>query len=137
MTQNITDYAINSLLSQACYANLLINMEELDRIDKKDERVKYIYNAYKSALIKDSFTELQATDFLSKYEVAYHYPNDETGLSFTVFKEKATGKLTLACRGTELLTDFIKDAYTADGDLALKSPIATYQGINLYNATIN
>ncbi|OPZ78476.1 MAG: hypothetical protein BWY78_00568 [Alphaproteobacteria bacterium ADurb.Bin438] len=79
MTQTIQNHADNSLLSQACYSNFNVN--------KKD---------YKSALMhKDGakFTGLQTIDFLLKYEIAYHYPNDDTGLSFTVFKEKATGKL--------------------------------------------
>ncbi|OPZ78942.1 MAG: hypothetical protein BWY78_00317 [Alphaproteobacteria bacterium ADurb.Bin438] len=128
-TQTINKYANNSLLSQACYSNLFDNIND-----------KNYYNDNKSALMDESgakFTSRQAEEFLSKYEISYHYPNDETGLSFTVFKEKATGKLTLACRGTEMETDFIKDAAIADTDLALFSNFATYQGVNLYNATIN
>ncbi|OPZ78948.1 MAG: hypothetical protein BWY78_00323 [Alphaproteobacteria bacterium ADurb.Bin438] len=119
MTNTIQDYADNALLSNACYANL---------IDKKK---------YKEALIDNKFTELQAEDFLSKYEVFYHYPDDEAGLSFTIFKEKESGKLTLACRGTEMGLFTLNDILDADLDLAVKSNIATHQGVNLYNATIN
>ncbi|OPZ78944.1 MAG: hypothetical protein BWY78_00319 [Alphaproteobacteria bacterium ADurb.Bin438] len=130
MTQNITDYANNSSLSNACYANLVINKEKFNKIVDEKDKNDFVYNTYKTALIDNKFTELQASDFLNRYEISYHYPNDETGLSFTVFKEKATGKLTLACRGTEMETDFISDAAIADADLAMFSNIATHQTIN-------
>lgn len=42
---------------------------------------------------KANMTATQASIFLDGYEVIDHQPNDSSGFSATVFKEKATGKI--------------------------------------------
>jgi hypothetical protein len=46
---------------------------------------------------------------LSGYELLNHLPNDSTGFSASVFREKSTNKLVLAIRGTEQLSDLSED----------------------------
>lgn len=46
-------------------------------------------------------TEQQITWFKANYEIVTHYPNDPSGFSATLFKNKATGAYTLSFRSTE------------------------------------
>jgi len=85
---SIQEYSNGALLSRAAYANFIFEGSDDD---------------IKAALKKDGFTPAQAEEFVTKYEVAHHHA-DDTGLSFTVFKEREGGKLTLAIRGTEFST---------------------------------
>lgn len=48
-----------------------------------------------------NFSLTQAQNFVDRYELVDQQPNDKTGFSATVFREKETGRLILSCRGTE------------------------------------
>ncbi|MDR2902805.1 MAG: hypothetical protein LBU87_06880, partial [Lactobacillales bacterium] len=116
----IQDYSWNAQMADACY------------IDFNMAGTTAARNANIDLLIdKRKMTKQQATDFLNKYEVAYQYPNDRTGLSFTVFREISTGKLTLATRGTEGIVSL--DAWVADTIMVL-SGVAETQVLALFNA---
>lgn len=63
---------------------------------------------------KANMTETQASNFLDGYEVIHHQPNDLSGFSATVFKEKATGKIFFAIRGTEIPAGLVSDLVVSD-----------------------
>ena len=76
-----------------------------------------------SALKDAGMTEIQATKFAAAWTVASQYTDagpssSATGLSVTVFQEKATGQRYLAIRGTEP-NDFLRDIIINDGLIAI------------------
>ncbi len=71
------------------------------------------------------FTPVQAEQFNSQYEVVTQYRNDPllaggTGFSGTLFKNRATGELTLSFRSTEFIDDAARDS-KATNELELKA----------------
>lgn len=72
------------------------------------------------------FTDAQAEWFTTNYEIVTHYPNDASGFSATLFKNKTTGEYTLSFRSTEYQLqakggDYERDGSEAtDGDLSGK-----------------
>jgi len=119
---SIQEYSNGALLSDAAYANFNFNLKAEN--DAENDIVK---GNIKKALETRNFTPAQADDFMAKYEVAHHHATDDTGLSFTVFKEKDGGELTLAIRGTDNFGD----------DLHLSNLEGSYfaieQSVSLYN----
>ncbi|MEW5994957.1 MAG: hypothetical protein AB1744_11255, partial [Candidatus Zixiibacteriota bacterium] len=69
------------------------------------------------------FTDQQAEWFTANYEIVTHYPNDSSGFSATLFRNKYTGEYTLSFRSTEYQFqekggDFERDGSSAtDGDI--------------------
>jgi hypothetical protein len=68
----------------------------------------------------------QALDFMARHEIVDQHPNDATGFSATVIREKASGLLTIAFRSTEyslprpgeLSGDILRDGpHGADGEV--------------------
>lgn len=117
MVNAIQNYSINAIMADAAYANL----STLNDPEKAKEENR-------AALLKRGFTELQTQDFFDKYSVAFHYPDDLMGLSFTIFKDNASDALTLAIRGTTPGIDFLEDA------VLLGTGLAQDQAISLFNA---
>lgn len=103
MTQSIQNYSTNTLMADACYIDFSASRTTVQII---------------SDLTDIGFTPAQAESFLSQYSVSFHYPDDSTGLSFTIFKDNATNKLTLAIRGTEGVVDLVEDGILATTGLA-------------------
>ena len=83
--QELSDFA---QLSQAGYVYENLDLEEslLVWLEKSPQT---------------NFSPTQADSFVDRYELVHQQPNDETGFSATVFREKDTGRLILSCRGTE------------------------------------
>jgi len=69
-------------------------------------------------------TLLQAQWFTDNYQIIEHYPNDASGFSCTLFRNKQTGEYTLSFRSTEYAVqelggDWERDgANGADGDIS-------------------
>jgi Ca2+-binding RTX toxin-like protein len=69
-------------------------------------------------------TQTQSTAFLQRYEIVYQWPNDATGFSLTLLRDKQKNQYTLSFRSTEYRLpssggDFDRD-YAADSDIASK-----------------
>src|SRR5262245_5796365 len=47
------------------------------------------------------FTDIQAQDFLDRFEIVGQYPNDNSGFSATLTRDRSTGEFTLSFRSTE------------------------------------
>lgn len=92
----IFDYAQQSELALAAYANLYKNISDQD---------------YKSALRNSGFADTQADAFFTRYSVVDQF-SPSNGLSVTVFEDKQTNQKYLAVRGTN---DFWNDIVAADG----------------------
>src|SRR4051812_18042607 len=96
--------------------------------------------AVKSDLTADgnSFSAKQAQVFAdsnSGFTVINHTPNDAAGFSATVFRDKQTGEITLAIRGTEPSANDASgsvDLTDTDLDIALYG-VAPRQIVSLYN----
>ena len=61
------------------------------------------------------FMSAQAVQFTTQYEVLAQYRNDPTlsegtGFSGTLFRNRATGELTLSFRSTEFIDDAVRDS---------------------------
>jgi len=71
-------------------------------------------------------TTTQINWFTDNYEIVTHYPNDATGFSATLFKNKLTGEYTLSFRSTEYQLagkggDYERDGVdAADGEISQK-----------------
>ncbi|MBI2770199.1 MAG: hypothetical protein HYX47_11280, partial [Burkholderiales bacterium] len=66
------------------------------------------------------FTDVLAADFASKYTVVAHQANTSTGFSGTLFKENATGELTLSFRSTEFIDDAVRDSKSNELEIKAK-----------------
>ena len=70
------------------------------------------------------FTDRQIDWFTRNYEIVTHYPNDNTGFSCTLFRNKESGEYTLSFRSTEFQPrdkggDYERDGKSAaDGDIS-------------------
>lgn len=97
MDKIINNNFANAQLSMAAYATLSVSMNA--NLDD-----------YKDALLAENFSDKQAEDFTETYEVVDQRTDPISGFSGTVFRNKETGKYTLALRGTERgdLNDIIR-----------------------------
>jgi Ca2+-binding RTX toxin-like protein len=115
----ISEYFQQAQLSRAAYAlGLYAGMRQED---------------YIAALVDKGMSTKQAEEFSAAYDVVTQSPETGvfgTGFSATVFKNKASGKFSIAVRGSELAAD---DWIAAGlGDIGADG-IAIDQGIALYN----
>jgi len=98
-----TEYFKNAELALAAYSNLASGMSLAD---------------YEAAL-KDNgkgMAATQAADFATRWTVVGTPYNDVvTGVYAVVFQETATGKKTLAIRGTQGVTDYLSDYFILNG----------------------
>lgn len=84
------------------------------------------------------FSDTQATDFATHWEVVDHLPNTASGFSGTVFRRRdcdpatglVAGDLVFALRGTE---PGLTDLYQADFNEIVKNGLAFRQIIDMYN----
>lgn len=87
MTIELQTYANNALLAKAAFARF--NEYSKD-------------NAGKALTETAGFSEAEATDFLSRYEVKYsYYDATNSLLSYTVFEDRDTKDLKLSVRGQD------------------------------------
>jgi len=68
--------------------------------------------------------QIQAQQFVQRYQILDHHANDATGFSATLMRDTQTGEYTLSLRSTEfkpaiLGGDKERDALQADADIAL------------------
>ncbi|MDR2901586.1 MAG: hypothetical protein LBU87_00550, partial [Lactobacillales bacterium] len=88
---SIQNISMNAIMSNAAYANFSNNP---DFKKAKEENI--------DELVKNrGFTKFQAESFLNEYDVIYQYPDDSTSLSFTLFKNKENGQITISFKGTK------------------------------------
>ena len=82
-----------------------------------------------------NFTDAQATDFVSRYELLNQLPNvPYNGFSATVFEDKTTGKHIIAIRGTEMngLGQVLIDGLVTDGLSIGGNGFANNQAVEMY-----
>jgi hypothetical protein len=118
----IQDLFQQSQLAEAAYANF-VNGGGL--IATGDE--------LKTALIAEGFSESQAADFVTHWQVVSQQPDTASGFSATVFErldanQQPTGQYSLAIRGTINFDDFSTDA-----SLIASSGVAISQMLDMYN----
>jgi Ca2+-binding RTX toxin-like protein len=70
------------------------------------------------------FTDAQAEWFTANYTIVTHYPNDASGFSATLFKNKTTGEFTLSFRSTEYQLQAKGGDYERDGSDATDGDIS-------------
>src|SRR5574340_308744 len=116
----LREYFEFSQLAQAAYALLDTGLTEAALVDSD----------------RGEFTPRQTNNFVSAtgYDLLHHFPNDPTGFSASVFKNKITGPITTAFRGTEAFPLNVLDP----GDIAADADILTIgyarqQIISAYN----
>ncbi|MES9991035.1 MAG: calcium-binding protein [Candidatus Thiodiazotropha sp.] len=109
-----------SLLSEASYADF----DTIGAITQTD---------VENALIAREFSNTQAAEFITHWQVVHHLPNTSTGFSATVFESlDSPGKYVFAIRGTEPGQWIIDIALTDIADIGADG-IALKQAIDLYN----
>ena len=70
---------------------------------------------FKDALVNKGFTETQADEFIKRYDLIDHLPNQASGFSATVFWDKIDQKHVIAFRGTETdIQGIYSDVLNAD-----------------------
>lgn len=80
-----------------------------------------------------ALSQSQAESFARDFEILMHYPNDSSGFSATLTRNKETGEYTLSFRSTEYRHqgdggDWERDGVPgADGDIALRNGLALGQ----------
>lgn len=80
-------------------------------------------------------TDVQAGDFVKRYQITNVRPNDLTGFAATLFYDKLDNKKVLAIRGTEFTQGFVQittDAAIADALGIAVAGFANLQAIQLY-----
>lgn len=119
MISSTKDYDIACLSEASCV--------DFSGIDFSDGNVEI---RLKDMGYKGHFSALAAEEFVSKWEIAAHQPETETGFSATLFKEKSTGDYYYATRGTsQLWVDLVK---TDIMDIA-SDGLAVNQILDMYN----
>nr|WP_318297820.1 hypothetical protein [Pseudomonas cichorii] len=102
----ISDLATYSVLADAAYANF--------RFAESDGVVSAVGDVVERLKTERKFSDEQANDFLNQYEVLDISLNDVAGFAASIFKDKITGELIFAIRGSETaqwLLDFREDAF--------------------------
>ncbi len=68
----------------------------------------------------------QYTYFTQNYDIVVHYPNDDSGFSGTLFRDKRTGELTVSFRSTEFKLDEDGGNWSKDGAPGADGNIGSY-----------
>ncbi|MCG7980127.1 MAG: hypothetical protein G8D81_01110 [gamma proteobacterium symbiont of Clathrolucina costata] len=110
-----------SILSEASYADF----DTIGAITQTD---------VENALIAREFSNTQAADFITHWQVVHHLPNTSTGFSATIFESLDNpGHYVFAMRGTEPTAQWGTDITLTDiADIGADG-IALNQGIDLFN----
>jgi hypothetical protein len=69
-------------------------------------------------------TDTQITWFEANYDIITHYPDDSSGFSATLFRNKSTGEYTLSFRSTEYQLAGLGGDYERDGSTAADGEIS-------------
>lgn len=75
--------------------------------------------------------EKQAEEFVGRFSVVAHYPNDNSGLSATLLRNGDTGEFTLSFRSTEYQSETNGGDWARDGTPGADGEIATKYGFAL------
>ena len=122
LKENNTTITLNEIISSNYNGQMAGEKEHIGKeyrfIDKKK--------------LNGEFGELQAKQFLEKYDLLIHQPNTESGFSATLFQNKQTKDFTLAIRGTD---EYWIDFKMANIDLiANRIPLLQYNDMLLFYA---
>lgn len=134
MTTTVRAWLDNALLQSAAesYLDTIKDFTETDQIQTAlkagANHPELIGKTANDPLLPGAtrFTDTQAQWFTANYTIVTHYPNDASGFSATLFKNKTTGEYTLSFRSTEYATqakggDWERDGIDgADGDISSK-----------------
>ena len=110
-----------------CYLDGVNDRKTLEKILKEGANKAHLQGKNPSDSILSSatrFTDRQIDWFTRNYEIVTHYPNDNTGFSCTLFRNKESGEYTLSFRSTEFQPrdkggDYERDGKSAaDGDIS-------------------
>lgn len=71
-------------------------------------------------------TRTQFDYFMANYEIVTHYPNDNSGFSATVFRDKRNNELTISFRSTEFKLDSAGGNWSMDGAPGADGNIGSY-----------
>lgn len=93
------DFALQQAAAECYLDNLSFSQPEEVKRRLELGNNHYEMNPFGEGATK--FTGAQADYFLDKFEIIMHYPNDSSGFSCTVFKNRTTGEYTLSFRSTE------------------------------------
>lgn len=126
----ITSLFQQAQLAEAAYANFLDDAGHLITTDKQLEAALTTGDG--------KFSQSQAADFVTHWEVVHHLPNTASGFSGTVFRRRdddpisglKAGDLVFALRGTE---PGVQDLFQADLNEIVKNGLAFRQIIDMYN----
>lgn len=116
----IQDLFQQTLLAEAAYANFWNSSTNSTITDPA---------LVKAALISEGMSEVQASDFVTQWQVVAQQPDMLSGFSATVFKNITTGEYTVSVRGTNSLSDW---DYANVGGIALNG-MAMGQAADMYN----
>ncbi|MDR3158082.1 MAG: hypothetical protein LBU11_03545 [Zoogloeaceae bacterium] len=129
--RNILDFALLQSAAE-CYLHNVKDLGDIDLIHKylqigandpekqgKSEDDPILASATR-------FTQTQAKWFTDNYEIVTHYPNDASGFSCTLFRNKGAGEYTLSFRSTEYQLQEKGGDYERDGSDATDGDISTH-----------
>ena len=86
--------------------------------------------------LNGEFGEIQAKNFLERYDLLKHCPNTETGFSATLFQNKFTKEFIFAIRGTEGILN--RDLWISDMQLLGQNVPNQYKDmLNFYQACLD
>ena len=117
---------------------VLINLQQGDDIfTEMKNSAKEVFNFDK---LNGEFGEIQAKNFLNKYDLLHHQPNTHSGFSATLFKDtKADSKdseYILSIRGTEFkleqIQDLLNDYYIGTNNSDMNRVIEQYFDMLLF-----
>lgn len=129
--RTILDFALLQSAAE-CYLDGLGSMSRPDEIIAKLK--EGANNALKQGKSPDDpilsgatrFTDQQAEWFTTHYEIVTHYPNDSSGFSATLFRNRDTGEYTLSFRSTEYQFQAQGGACERDGSDATDGDISEH-----------
>ena len=94
------EITLEHIVSQKyCNQEVLVNLQQGDDIfTKMRNDANESFNFDK---LNGEFGEIQAKNFLKKYDVLIHQPNTHSGFSATLFSDKTKNRFIVGFRGTE------------------------------------
>jgi len=107
----------NALIADAAYVRLVEGIHYTKYTGSDGSGI--LEESARVLFLERGFSDRQFDDFKATYQIVDHMPNQNIGLSMTIFQEIKSGQRTLAFRGTEPTGDGIGPDLIADIFLAL------------------
>jgi hypothetical protein len=129
--RTVLDFALLQSAAE-CYLDGLDTLSDIDAIHRK------LREGANNALLQDKsvddpllagatrFSVEQAKWFTTHYEIVTNYPNDSSGFSATLFRNRDTGEYTLSFRSTEYQFQAQGGRYERDGSDATDGDISEH-----------